>query len=194
MKTTKLVLTTLAIFIVSIGIATDLPKMNIVPMSDKKAMVEAINAKSAFFELTIENQRGKIMYYKRSENPLTIYQKVFDFSNLENGSYAMKLRVNETSLAQNFQVTGNEVVPGDSQLQFDPYFSFKDNQLKFSYLNFEKENVKLGVYSNNKMIFKKVLGRDFDINSGLDLSKLEEGEYHFVLYSPSHNYTYDLKK
>ena len=194
MKTTKWVLTTLAIFIVSIGIATDLPKMNIVPMSGRKAMISATNANAAFFELTVKNHSGDILYYKRSEKPLTNYQKIFDFSNIENGSYVLKIRVNKTSLAQKFQLIGDEVVPDKSQLQFAPYFSFEDNLLKFSYLNFQKENVTMKIYSTNKMIYEKKLGNDFSISDGLDLSKLEKGEYKILLYSRNHEFPYDLKK
>ena len=194
MKTTKWGLTTLAIFIVSIGIATDLPKISIVPMLDKKAIVTATNTKSAFFELTIKAQSGNIVYYKRSENPLTNYQKVFDFSNLENGDYVLKLHVNNTSLDQKFLVKGNKVVPGNSQIHFDPFFSFKDNLLKFSYLNFEEEKVKIKIYDTKGMIFKKNLGTNFTITDGFDLSKLENGKFEVILYSLNHEYIFDLKK
>ena len=194
MKTTKWFLTTLAIFIVTIGMATEKPTMNIVPLSEKKAMIAALNANAAFFELTVENNRGDIMYYKRSEKPLTAYQKKFDFSNLENGKYVMKLKVNDTSLAQNFEITSKGVIPGESHLYFDPYFSFEDNNLKLSYLNFDKEKVYIQVFSNNRIIFEKTLGNGFGINYGLNLSNLDKGEYQVVLYSLSHEFSYGLNK
>lgn len=194
MKTTKWILTILVIFIVSIGIATEKPKMNIVPLQDKKAIVLALNADPAFFEITIENRRGDIMYYKRSENPLTTYRKVFDFSKLEDGSYAIKLKVNDTSLAQNFSVTGKKVVPGDSHIHYDPYFSLKNDLLKFSYLNFEKENVKIKIYSTSDMIYEKKLGNEFSITDGVDLSKLKKGKYEVTLHSFNHKFKHTFEK
>ena len=194
MKTTKWILTILAIFIVSIGIATEKPTMNIVPLPEKKAIIAALNANSAFFELTVENYRGEIMYYKRSEKPLTNYRKTFDFSNLENGKYVMKLKVNDTLLAQNFRITTKGIVPEESHLYFDPYISFEDNRLKLTYLNFDKEEVRMQIFSDKRVIFEKKLGRDFRILDGFDLSKLEKGAYEVVLYSLNHEFSYKLKK
>lgn len=66
MKTTKWVITTLAIFIVAIGFATETPKMNITPVEAEKALVAFKSESPVVFEITITKSDGEILYYLKS--------------------------------------------------------------------------------------------------------------------------------
>jgi hypothetical protein len=44
------------------------------------------------------------------------------------------------------------------------------------------------------LVYESKLGRDFNITTGYDLSKLESGSYRVVLSSYNDEFTYDLVK
>jgi hypothetical protein len=135
-----------------------------------------------------------VVYYKESTKPLTNYQKIFDFENLENGSYVFNLRINDTELKRDFEITTKQIYVGESKLRFDPFFAFDGKILKFSYLNFDKENFRINVYNNEGLIYRSKIGNDFALSSGYDLSTLEAGNYRVVLSSFSNDFIYNLEK
>jgi len=65
--------------------------------------------------------------------------------------------------------------------------------LKCSYLNFEKDNVTLTFYKNDEQIYSKKIGRDFNIQQALDLTKLDKGIYQAVLYAGGKQFEYPLE-
>ena len=194
MKTIKLLFTITALAIAAIAGAVEKPKLNVIPLSADRAIVAITNNNAAYFELSIQAQNGSMVYYKQSNKPLTDYQKVFDFANLEDGNYVLNLKVNDTQLARNFEIANQGISVGDSKMTFDPFFNFDDNVLKFSYLNFDKENLNLSIYNNGDLVYRSKLGNEFAISSGYDLSKLGSGEYTVILSSLNDEYAFNLVK
>jgi hypothetical protein len=194
MKTIKLLSTVLAVAIVAIATAVEKPKMNVVPLTADRAIVSIQNENAALLELSIHAENGELVYYKQSTNPLSSYQKVFDFEKLENGKYTMDLKVNDTRLSKEFEIASKEISVGESKLRFDPYFNFADEVLKFSYLNFDQENFSLNIYDEQGLVYESKLGKDFNISSGYNLSSLSAGKYNVVLSSNNAEFAYSLVK
>ncbi len=195
MKTIKFLMTVTAVAIVAIASAVEKPKMNVIPLTADRAIVAITNNNAAYFELSVETKDGEMVYYKRSNKPLTDYKKVFDFADLKEGNYVMNLKVNDTNLSKGFAVNHKGISVGDSKVTFDPYFDYADGVLKLSYLNFDKANTKLYFYGNDGgLVYETKLGNEFAISSGYDLSKLAKGNYRVVLSSFNNEYTYNLEK
>lgn len=194
MKTIRLLFTVTAVAIAAIVTAVEKPKMDVIPLNANQAIVSITNENPALFEMSIETNNGDLVYYKQTTKISTEYKKTFDFANLQNGSYVLKLKVNDTRVYREFEVNNSEIVVGDSKMKLDPYFSFKNNELKFSYLNFDQENFNVSIYNENELFFNKKLGKDFAIQEGFNLSKLEKGNYTVVLSSLSNEYVYTLEK
>ena len=194
MKTIKFLSTVMAVAVVAIASAVEKPKMNVVPLTPDRAVVSIYNDNTALFELSIVAQNGDLVYYKQSTKPLNSYQKVFDFTQLENGNYTLTLKVNDTSLSKDIEVASKGIYVGDSKLRFDPYFSYADNVLKLSYLNFDEENFSMKIYDENGLVYSSKLGKEFNMVNGYDLSGLRAGNYDVVLHSMNKEFTYSLKK
>lgn len=194
MKTRKILVTVTAVAIAAIATAVERPKMDLVPLNADQAKILVTNENPAIFEMSIETQRGDLVYYKQTTSASTEYQKVFDFADLENGKYVLNLKVNDTKIIRDFEVRYDKILVGDSKMRIDPYFSFKDNALKFSYLNFDQENFTLYIYNNEGLFFTRKIGKDFSMQKGFDLSALAEGNYKVVLSSLSNEYVYSLVK
>lgn len=194
MKTIKLAFAVAGLAVATVATAVEKPKMNVIPINAERAVVSVTNENPAIFEVTIEAENGDLVYYKQTSEPVTDYKQIYDFKNLENGNYALKLNVNGTKVINDFEVSGNGIKVGDAKVRFAPYFDFKNNELKVSYLNFDQENLKMYFYNNNGLVYESKLGRDFNITAGYDLSKLENGNYRVVLSSYNNEYTYNLVK
>ena len=183
-----------AVTIVATATAVEKPKMDVTPINAEQARISITNEKPALFEMSIETEKGDLVYYKQTTEASKEYQKIFDFANLEKGKYVLNLKVNDTKVIREFEINNKSIVVGDSKMRFDPYFSFKDNLLKFSYLNFDQENYNLKIYCNDQLYYNKRIGNDFSIQQGFDLSKLENGNYRVVLSSLNNEYIYSLEK
>jgi len=194
MKTIKFLSTVLAVAVVAVATAVEKPKMNVVPLTPDRAVVSILNDNPAVFELSITAENGEMVYYKQSTKPLNSYQKVYDFTELENGDYTLTLKVNDTRLSKSFEVASSGIYVGDSKLRFDPYFAYDGDVLKLSYLNFDGEKYTLNIYNKDGLVYKSKLGSEFNMVSGYDLSGLTNGTYDVVLSSMNNEYTYRLVK
>ena len=194
MKTIKLVFTVMAVAIATIVTGVEKPKMNVIPLTADRAIVSIENENPAQFEVSIEAENGDLVYYKQTSNPKTDYRKVFDFKDLEAGNYVFNLKVNETSVSNNFSVSPKGIVVGEKKMRFAPYFNFKEDVLQLSYQNFDQEKLNLKFFNNNGLVYQTELGKDFNIATGYDLSKLEKGSYTVVLSSFDNEFTYNLVK
>ena len=194
MKTINYLLTITAVAIAAIATAVEKPKMNVIPLTADRAIVSVLNENPAYFEISIQAENGDLVYYKQSSKPITDYQKVFDFEDVENGNYVLNLKIDDTKLSRNIEITTKEINIGESKLQFDPYFAFDGNVLKFSYLNFDLEPYRLNIYDESGLIYQSKLGNEIALTSGYDLSKLESGNYRVVLNSFNNEFVYSIKK
>ena len=194
MKTIKFLCTVTAVAIVAIATAVERPKMDVTPLSAEQARVSITNEKPALFEMSIETQNGDLVYYKQTTEASTEYQKIFDFKNLEKGKYFLNLKVNDTKVIREFEVSNKNILVGDSKMRFDPYFFHDENTLKFSFLNFDEENCNVYFYNGNDLVYSKRMGKELSIQKGFDLSKLEKGNYRVVLSNKDNEYVYSLVK
>ena len=194
MKTIKLAFTVAAFAAATIATAVEKPKMNVIPLNTDRAVVLATNENPAYFELSIRAENGDLVYYKQTSNPVTDYNQVYDFKDLADGKYVLNLKVNDTKVINDFEVSRKGIEVGESKMRFAPYFDFKNNELKLSYLNFDQESLKLYLYNNNELVYESRIGRNFNVTKGYDLSRLESGSYRVVLSSFNNEYSYNLVK
>lgn len=194
MKTIKLTLAVVVLGLATVATAIEKPKMNVIPLSAERAVVTATNENPAFFEVSIKAENGDMVYYKQTSSPVTDFKQIYDFKDLAEGKYVLNLKVNDTKVINDFEVSRKKIEVGEAKVRFAPYFDFKNNELKLSYLNFDQENLKLYLYNNDGLIYESRIGRDFNITKGFDLSRLDSGTYRVVLSSFSNEYSYNLVK
>jgi hypothetical protein len=82
---TSLVLVTL-VFVSGVVLATGNLKVNIIPGESEKTVVNVTNAAQSYFEIELRNQNGELVFYKETQSPSTTYNKVYDFSMLDDGN------------------------------------------------------------------------------------------------------------
>ena len=168
-------------------------KVNIVPVKAEKALVAISKLSDADFDITIADENGQIVYYKENSNPSENYRQVYDFSDLENGTYYLTVVSNDLTAERQFNLSHGQITVGEEKTTLQPFFGYQAGILKCSYLNFEKDKVTLTFYKNDEQIYSKKIGRDFNIHHALNLSKLDKGEYKAVLYAGEKQFKYPIE-
>ena len=194
MKTIKLAITILAVASAAIVYGVEKPKLNVIPVTADRAVVSVKNENPAVMEVSIKAANGDLVYYKQTEEPITDYRKIYDFADLVAGEYVLNLKVNTTEVTNEFEVSREGIVLGETKMRFDPYFDYNEDVLKLSYLNFDQENLRLSFYNEEGLVYKTKIGNDFNIATGYDLSKLEHGSYRVVLSSFNREFAFNLEK
>lgn len=194
MKTRKSLVTLLAVAIVTLASAVEKPKMTVHPLNADQVVISFLNNKVSNYEISINAKNGDLVYYKQSEKPAVSYQKIFDMHNLKNGDYKLNFKANGITLKSNFIVTTKKIYFDETQTNFDPYFVFDGNDLKFSYLNFKLEKFNMEIFKGNELVYKTKIGKNFPINRGFNLSKLDAGNYKVILSSFNQKFVYHFEK
>lgn len=194
MKTKQFILVILALVFVTNVFATETPTMNIIPLKDTKALIAVSQETPTVNEISIISENGEIMYFKESKKEITSYKQIFDLSQLENGTYEVKLKVGTTTIKNGLKINNGTVSVEAQKKEVDPVFTFANNKLKVSYLNFGKEDVAVCIYDKSQLIHKTELGNEFSLQRGFDLSKLEEGNYDVKLANASNKYWFSVTR
>lgn len=194
MKTKQFLLVIVALVVAANVYASNTPKMSIIPLKDTKALVTASNETPVINEVSITDEYGKVVYYKRSKKKSADYKQIFNLSQLNNGSYEFKLRAGSNSIKKELSIDDGKICVKKESVEIEPYFAFENNLVKVSYLNFTKEDVKVDVYQDRKLVFTSKLGKDFLMHRALDMSELKKGNYDLVLANANNEYWFSVTR
>jgi hypothetical protein len=161
-------------------------------MESKKALVEFSNPVKTSFEISIVDEAGDEIYFKETKEKQNELTKKFDFSNLEDGKYTMKVKTDSGSKENEIMVAGSTVEFGKEITKTHPFFSYKNDQLKLSFLNHQNEELSLHLYNGDELIWSSALENSSVIHKGYDLSELLSGNYQLVLASGNDVYEFDF--
>jgi hypothetical protein len=194
MKTMKnLFAAAIAVLIVNGAMASGNLKVNIASGSYELAEVEISNVKMSTFEIDVKDENGEVVFYKETKTPSTNYKRNYDFSNLEDGNYFLRVKIENESVETKFNIKRGELSVLEEKKEVDPVFVLENKELKLTYLNFSGENASLAVYdSRRNQLYDKELKSDFALHHGIDFSKVPKGKYEVVLSGGDKVHSYDV--
>ena len=192
MKTKQLILLFVAVVVSTSVSATKTPRMNIIPLGDSKALVAVEQDGKASQQISITSEAGQTVYFKESDSPG--FKQVFDLSELKDGTYTVKVSNSTASVKRNTEIQKGELTVKSPETEYVPVLITKDNILKVSYLNFSESNVSFAIYDNGNRLYNSVLGKEFAIQRGFDISKLERGTYDVLLATADEEYWFSVTK
>lgn len=173
--------------------ATGNLKLNILPLNDEKAVVAISTLSNSNFNITIVDEKNQIVYYQEAADQGAGYRKVYNFSDLEDGMYKLTVESNDLSSERQFKKSHGAIKVGEEKTTLEPFFGYEDGILRCSYLNFAKENVNLYFLDNDKQIYTKNIGRDFNVQQAFNLSQLAKGSYDAVLTAGEKQFSYTIE-
>lgn len=167
--------------------------MNIIPLTSDRVLVAMEQEKPAPVEVRVTDINGRLVFYKSVRSSNSDYRKIYDLSALENGRYDVIFSIDNTRVKRAIELKDDKVVVGELHYSYDPVFIFDNNDLKFSYLNFDEEDFMFKLYRNGQVVYESKLGNDFALTRGFNLSRLENGTYDVVLASGNKEYYHWLR-
>ena len=194
MKTNIFMMTAIAVLFVTSAFATKLPSVKVVSLKPEKALVtfEADDAKQV--ELTLKDQTGAILYYKRTTEATTSHKTLLNFSEMEDGLFTLITAYDNCKIVRQLELENQQVKVGGEMRAYDPFFNFKDNKLYVSCLNPSLHNIYLSIYEDGKRISRSRLGKDMTIHKSYDLARLQKGDFEFVVSDHYGEYSFYVQK
>jgi hypothetical protein len=143
--------------------------------------------------VTIADEKGQVYYYQENTDQGDVYQKVYNFENLEDGIYKLTVLSDGMTTEREFQKQHGRILVGDETTSLEPFFGYEDGLLRCSFLNFNSDKVTLHFYGDKGELLSKQFGKEFSIQQALNLSKLEKGNYEAVLNAGAKQFTYNIE-
>jgi len=168
-------------------------KLNILPVNAEKALVAISSLSDSNFNITITDNNDNIVYYRENSGTGEYYRKIYNFSNLEDGTYKLTVVSDDLTAERQFNKSHGKIKVGEEKTTLEPFFGYEAGILRCSYLNFSKEDMTLHFFKDNDPIYSKKIGRDFNIQQALDLSKLGRGTYEAVLSADGKQFSYPIQ-
>lgn len=195
MKTRNFVLTAFGLLLAATVSATKIPTLNVVPLRDEKALMAFESGKPSSIEISLKNQKGETLYYKKSEVAVEEMKLIFNLKNLNDGLYNVNVDMGDCKINRQIKLADHKVSEvGDANRTYGPYCQFEDNLLKVSYLNPNHNNVSLHLYQQRKLVAGRKLGKEMCIQKAIDLSKLDKGEYSVMVGDRFNEYYFVINK
>ena len=169
-------------------------KVSILPVSAEKGFVSVSTLSKSNLGITVTDDKGEVLYSKGNIEPSDDFRSEFDFHELENGKYKVTAVGEDITTERLFRMTDKGIKIGKEKTYLKPYFGYKDGILKYTFLNFQKENLTVNLLNKNQLLYDKEIGYNFIVSEGLDLSNLENGTYEVVLSVGNKEYSYKIDK
>ena len=112
------------------------------------------------FEVTIKDQRGEILYYKKTGGPATNYKSVFDFSELKEGNYSLNIACENCNIQREIVLEKGKLEIGNEVRLYNPWVRVDGDKVYVSILNPALKNVYLNVYEDGQQVTRKKLGKE----------------------------------
>lgn len=195
MKTRNLTLTAMAMLLSFAAMATRIPVLSINTDEPENAIVKIESFTPRNFELSLTDNDGQIIYYKKSERPIHNYSSSVNFNEIDDGIYHLSIDFGDCSINRDILVANHKVQSGEISKKCVPYFQVDKRRINISHFNGEQKNLFLNVYKDGTHIDGMSLGKELCIQKRVDISKLKRGSYEFVLSDNlNHSCAFTFKK
>lgn len=181
MKTKNLTLAIVAFLFAANIFATETPKMKVVPIEENKVLIAVNHNGQIANKLSIYDQSGEIIYFKKLKKGDTGYQRIFNLEKVGDGKYEVRLQHGRTTTKKSITVNEGNVSLEQQQPEIPPVFTEVDEGINLTYLNFAKKDVTVSVYKSDQLLTTADLGSDFTIHKRINLTALNRGNYNILL-------------
>lgn len=194
MKTQRFFLTVLASGVISFASATEKPQVQVQSVGSDQVMVYIAPVQASEVEIDLSDKNGQNYYYHNTGKPVSGYRKIFDFNQVENGEYVLRLKVNDQVSERELTIGGEEIRVGKEEEVAAPYFYFDGEKLVLTHLNFEEESYTLKISDNERLLYETRLAGKSPLFAGFDLSQLDQGQFDIQLNSDKQEFYHRIKK
>ncbi len=193
MKTKTILALFIAMFTTTAVVASGGLKVDVVDSEAELTVVEISSVKTSNFEIEVTDSYGDRVYSMKTESPVDLLTKKYDFSLLEDGKYWYSVTTDKEKVLKTLNIEDGEAEVLEIRKAIFPHFQMDNKMLKLSFLNPQKEDVKLYVYDDsNNLLEETSLGTDFTINKAISFNDFAYGEFEVVIANNMDIYEYKV--
>ena len=138
--------------------------------------------------LTLKDESATTIYKEEIQNSGD-YSKLFNFKNIENGSYTIELEKDFEIIIKKMKVDNGAVsYIKETDKIFKPSIRLKSDLLLISKVSFVKKPLNITLYYKDVMIHSEKVDGENLVNRVYKLSNTEKGAYKVVIASDNRNY------
>lgn len=182
------------ILLSNVSMATGNFKVSLTARNEGKALLSVTNDSEQIYEIKISDSEGNMIYSYETEDSNANFNQTLNFSKLEHGLYKMNVKMEGAQYEKYLTVNQEGVSVEKSTKKTAPVFQFKNNVIAVSHLNHGLEKVSAHIYQDGVLIWEKDMENGFSINKGIDISKLDRGNYNLILLSGNDVYEYQVSR
>jgi hypothetical protein len=158
---------------------------NTVPVKSVKVEFKSVKKGHT---LTLKDESATTIYKEEIQNSGD-YSKLFNFKNIENGSYTIELEKDFEIIIKKMKVDNGAVsYIKETDKIFKPSIRLKSDLLLISKVSFVKKPLNITLYYKDVMIHSEKVDGENLVNRVYKLSNTEKGAYKVVIASDNRNY------
>ena len=158
---------------------------NTVPVKSVKVEFKSVKKGHT---LTLKDESATTIYKEEIQNSGD-YSKLFNFKNIENGSYTIELEKDFQIIIKKIKVDNGAVsYIKETDKIFKPSIRLKSDLLLISKVSLVKKPLNITLYYKDVMIHSEKVDGENLVNRVYKLSKTEKGAYKVVIASDNRNY------
>ena len=165
------------------------------PLTEEgKVLVSLEDVQANIVSLSIEDKFANTVYYDSKVKGDESYKKVYDVSNLPDGTYTLTADFGKSTVTKDFTVIDSKVIENSDKEKkvCSPVFRKVDDKLIVLYQCPDKNDVNVA-FKNDYETFFSHDSKNSKLAAKFDISELPKGDYEVVLNSGAEQYSYNLK-
>jgi hypothetical protein len=157
------------------------------------AAITITSVEEGKFTLTVESENGASVYYNEVMNSPEQFSKVFDFSNLRDGEYTLKLKSKYETKETQFDIVGGKIKVFNAEKEV-PVFKTSGEKAEILVPNASNLNYSISIVNENGEELYSTYESKENIKKVFDFSKLEKGKYQILASTSKTSYAFGFEK
>lgn len=187
----KLAITMAAVLFTAMNTwAADLPKVSFSTIPTEPKFSMTINGLKEDASIALRDTEGIILLEEQTEGKGN-YSKVYNLSNLPEGTYYMSIKTSLKKTVQPIKLTayGVEIDTGRRKEFYAPIIRAQEGQVDVSLYNGTAADVQITIFGNGQeVIYEEKLENVVLVEKRYSTERLPRGQYNFVINTPENIY------
>ena len=165
------------------------------PLTDEgKVLVSLEDVQADLVSLSIEDKNENVVYYSSTISGDELYKKVYDVSNLADGTYYLIANFGSSKVKKEFVVSDSKVVYSNTndEIACKPIFRQDGDLLYVMYQCPVNNPVEVDFKEDSETFYSHNIDKS-RLAAKYDLSYLPNGDYSVVLNTGDNKFTYNFK-
>ena len=167
--------------------AGNLPELEVKALEGRKFSIQLTDLNGGA-SIRLMDAYGEVLLREEVSKAEKNYGKIYNLARLTKGTYLLVVGMNQKEVRQGLEINAQgEVVisPDDRQVYLVPTIRLGEKYVDVNWFNGKESEMKVEVQrANGEVVFEEDLEKVTQVGRRYNVSKLEEGDYVFIVRTP----------